>query len=212
MLPPRIFDQHNHIWLDLDETLASTIPGLLDHSHRQWKLLSISDFEAITSYDFSDIDPNISREEARNAWESYGKSTMDPVLVPNLPYTKEGVLQLIEKWKKISIVTARSDREAWKVERTKKWIETYFPEIWSDNITFVNHFSEGSLPKSHACKNAGITLHIDDSLEVAYDLSSAWIYCILLDKPWNRNTDFNHPLVHRVADWKEIIDNLEIYV
>lgn len=212
MTPKDIFQHHSHIGIDIDETLASTIPGLLEHSHNQWKLLNISDAESITKYDFSLIDSNITPEEARNLWESYGKSTIDPTHVPVIPYAKEWVEYLLMKWKKISIITARSDKESWKVERTQKWIEKYFPEIGADNITFVNHFSEGSRPKSEVCKNKWITLHVDDSLEVAYDLSSVWIHCILLDKPWNRYTDFHHPLVHRVDDWREIIDNLKLYV
>ena len=49
---------------------------------------------------------------------------------------------------------------------------------------------------------------IDDGLHNALDLAENHIECILLDKPWNRRDESNHPLIHRVQTWQEIIDNL----
>jgi uncharacterized HAD superfamily protein len=50
---------------------------------------------------------------------------------------------------------------------------------------------------------------IDDGLHNALDLAEHGIVCILLDKPWNRKDEADHPLIYRVQDWQEIIDNLE---
>lgn len=129
---------------------------------------------------------------------------MDPLMVPIVPGSKDGVHYLLGASKKISIVTARSDKESWKVERTKEWVNTHFPEIGSSHIAFVNHFYSDARPKSHACNELGITLMIDDSIENAYDLAEEGIVTILLEKPWNKHIPFDHHLVFRVKDWHEI--------
>ena len=80
---------------------------------------------------------------------------------------------LLKAGKEISIVTARSDQESWKVERTLRWIENHFPHISHDRVAFVNHFYHEARPKSVACKERGVTLMIDDSMENAHDLVGA---------------------------------------
>ncbi len=69
MLPSSIFAQHRHIGLDLDETLASTVPGLLEYAHREGKLLDIPTIEHITRYSLSEIDPRITQDESSRIWE-----------------------------------------------------------------------------------------------------------------------------------------------
>jgi uncharacterized HAD superfamily protein len=98
--------------------------------------------------------------------------------------------------------------EAWKRERTRAWIRTYFPFVSDDAIHFVNHFSEDSRPKSVVCKSNNVSLLIDDAIENAYELSTNGISCVLLEKPWNREVVFEHPLVYRAKDWREIISSI----
>lgn len=57
----------------------------------------------------------------------------------------------------------------------------------------------------------GITLMIDDALHNAEDLVNNQITCILLEKPWNRHSDFSHPLLYRAKNWEEIIESLQKY-
>ncbi len=52
---------------------------------------------------------------------------------------------------------------------------------------------------------------IDDGIHNAEDLVENNIPCILLEKPWNRNSDFSHPLLCKVKDWSEIIESLKKY-
>ncbi len=212
MLPKNIFEQHTHVGLDLDETLASTVLWMLEHAHASGELLMCHNLEDVCHYDLTKIDPELTLEEASHIWEWYGKLTLDPLTVPPLPYSKEAISALIGSGVTLSIITARSDREAWKVDRTKAWVQTHFPEIGESRISFVNHFYEEARPKSVACREHGVTLMIDDSIENAQDLALAGIGCILLDKPWNRDIDFTHPLVYRIKDWTEVLDNLKSHV
>lgn len=85
MLPSNIFDIHTHIGLDLDETLASTVQGVLDYAHDRGFLLTCHHFDDVTAYDFTDIDSSLTFDDASLLWEGYGKSTMDPLMVPQVP-------------------------------------------------------------------------------------------------------------------------------
>lgn len=49
---------------------------------------------------------------------------------------------------------------------------------------------------------------IDDAMENAHELCKNGIACILLEKPWNRDVDFEHPLLYRVKNWEEILYSL----
>lgn len=49
---------------------------------------------------------------------------------------------------------------------------------------------------------------IEDNLSVARDLTQNNIACIVLEKPWNRDIEYEHPLLYRVKDWQEIINLL----
>ena len=84
----------------------------------------------------------------------------------------------------------------------------HFPFIQEDDIHFVNHFSTDAIPKSTVCKQIGVSLMIDDALENVGELCQSGIECILLEKPWNRDIIFDHPLLYRVKNWEEIIATL----
>ena len=198
---------HSHIGLDLDETLASTVGGMLEEAHRQGKLLSVRSLEDITKYDFPWLDPTLTEADSSYVWECYGQNTLNPLSVPVVPGARMGVEIFVKGGKNISVITARSDDITWKKPRTLDWIWTHFPEI--QNVYFVNHFSKDARPKSEVCKNQNISLMIDDHIENARDLCSQGISMILLEKPWNRNEDFEHPLLYKAKDWKEIITSLE---
>ena len=201
------WSEHTHIGLDLDETLASTIEGMLEEAHARWKLLSIKTLDEVVCYSFPGLDPSMTQEEGALIWESYGQKSMDPSAVPLLPWARKWVERLITLEKRLTLITARSDQKEWKVKRTKAWVEKHFPEV--EEIYFVNHFSEKQLPKSHVCHEKHISLMIDDHMGNAIDLTENGIVCILLEKPWNRHETFDHPLLYRVRDWQEIIDSLD---
>ncbi len=201
------WNHHTHIWLDLDETLASTVMGMLEIAHAQGKLLSIRSLEDITKYDFPGLDPTLTEVDSNHVWECYGQSTLDPLSVPIVPGALLWVELLEKRGVTLSVITARSDDQEWKKPRTLDWVSTHFPRI--EDIHFVNHFSKDARPKSEVCKASGITLMIDDHTENARDLCGHGISIILLEKPWNRNDLFEHPLLYRAKDWNEIIQSLQ---
>lgn len=200
------WSKHTHIGLDLDETLASTVSGMLEEAHLQNKLIHIKTMDAIHSYDLKSVDPSLDDTSGQEIWESYGKKTLSPTSVALVEWAYEWVSSLLRKQKNLSVVTARSDDGDWKKPRTLDWVTHYFPQI--QNIHFVNHFTKESRPKSEICSTYAITLLIDDSIENTRELCESGIAAILLEKPWNRDIDFDHLLLYRAKNWEEIIKSL----
>jgi hypothetical protein len=68
-----LLDQHTHIGLDLDETLASTFSGMLKVAHSLGKLTHCESIESFTIHDIF-LDPyfNVTREEMIAVWHEYG--------------------------------------------------------------------------------------------------------------------------------------------
>ena len=199
---------HAHIWLDIDETLASTVSWLIAYAQSRWQLLHIRSIEDIRKHDASWLGSDITPEEVSDLWEGYGRSTLSPRDVAPVEYAIEGVKELYESGKTLSIITARSSHEPWKVERTLRWVRWYFAYIEDADIHFVNHFTDEMKPKSEVCHEIWVSIMIDDSMENAHELCLSGIACILMEKPWNRDIIFDHPLLYRVHSWQEIIDSL----
>lgn len=202
------WENHIQIGLDLDETLASTFEWFLAYAQSHGQLLHIQSIEQIRKHDASWLGNHITSEEIGKIWEWYGKSTLSPESVPLVQDSLEWVRKIHELGKSISIVTARSNQESWKAERTTRWVRSHFSFLDDSSIHFVNHFSSDALPKSVVCKKYGISLMIDDAMENAHELTNNGISCILLERPWNRDAHCDHPLLHRVKNWKEIIDSI----
>jgi 5' nucleotidase, deoxy (Pyrimidine), cytosolic type C protein (NT5C) len=209
MLPKNLFASHTHIGFDLDETLASTVGGFLDMAHQSGMMIQFPTIDTITSYNLETLDPKMTPEVTQQIWREYILSTPEPQDVAMIDHARDGVELLLQHQKKCSIVTARPSQDPVRVERTLKWVERYFCEIPRERVYFVDHFSPAARPKSEVCLREGMTLCIDDSLDVARDLTEHGITVILLEKPWNRESNFTHPLLHRVPNWVEIIDNIE---
>ena len=202
MLPKNIFKSHQHIGLDLDDTLVYSAMDGIKKLHATNRMQSIQDIDHITSFDWTEFPGcDMTQEEIMDFWKMHSLEGADPV-----ENSITGVFELSQKNKSLHIVTARNEHDHRR--DSEQWLNIYFPEIHPSNIHFANHFSKYNHAKSTICQSLGITLMIDDGLHNALDLVEHGIVCILLDKPWNRKDTSNHPLIHRVQDWQEIIDNL----
>ncbi|MFZ2337227.1 MAG: hypothetical protein WAW59_03125 [Patescibacteria group bacterium] len=105
------------------------------------------------------------------------------------------------------MITARNSLES--SEDVLQWATRFYPTIPREKIHFANHISEkDKIAKSVFCKKHGVTLMIDDAIHNIEDLLENGITCILIEKPWNKNYNTTHPLLHRISSWQEVIDNL----
>jgi uncharacterized HAD superfamily protein len=202
MLPKNLLKKHQHIGLDVDETLAASVMDGLKKLHAMNKMKFIQDLEQITSFDwtvFSECD--LSTEELNHFWQTHHLKDCLP-----LEGSIESVVALFNNQKNLHIITARNEHD--HRTDTEKWLDLYFPEIHKSNIHFANHTAKNNQKKSTICKSIWVTLMIDDGLHNAIDLAENNIECILIDRPWNRKKEAEHPLIHRIYNWWEISNNL----
>lgn len=84
-----LFKKHQHIGIDIDETIAGTVEGLIRFAHKNGMLRHIESIEDIRKHDTSGLSSDMTQEEANRLWENYGKSTIDPSTVPLIPGASE---------------------------------------------------------------------------------------------------------------------------
>ena len=184
------------IWVDCDEVLSETINELVKRSPLKEKWIKRSD---ITSYYLSDVKKiGVTLEEAINIFHSFFESPEYYELQP-VYWAYEKLYERKQRWHMLCVVTARNTPYE---ERTRKWVETHFPWIFSDFL-FMNQYTENEIPKSKLCKDKWIQLLIDDNPQNIHDVNSLWMPWFLLDKPRNQNVE-NSELLIRAYSWDEI--------
>lgn len=116
-----------------------------------------------------------------------------------------GAVSAIENLSKnntLVIVTARPDVVS---ELTCAWINTHFPKRFT-SIHFANYYHGDATrkrKKSDVCKELGVDLFIEDSLENALSIAENGTPVLLLDSPWNKKKDLPESIT-RVYSWSEI--------
>ncbi|MDR2540589.1 MAG: hypothetical protein LBD11_02105 [Candidatus Peribacteria bacterium] len=121
--------------------------------------------------------------------------------IPPVSGAKEKLQSRKEEGNMLIVVTGRSTQFQ---ERTKERVSQHFPGIFEDFL-FANHNTDHEIPKSLLCKQAGIQVMVDDSVDFAQELAQNGIPCFLLDKPRNYQwTADNYPLVYKVPSWSAI--------
>ncbi len=117
--------------------------------------------------------------------------------------TKDGAKEYIDKLKQdghnIFIITGRDNGEYTNpVEMTKKWLNEN--QIYYDKLILTNSYRNDKHGKTEKCLENNIDIMIDDSINICKDINEHGIKAIIMDTPYNRNTnDFE-----RVHSWKEI--------
>ena len=81
---------------------------------------------------------------------------------------------------------------------TKVWLEKY--NIQYDKLILTNTFD--SSEKAKVCLENNISIMIDDSSRIQLEVDKTRVTALLMDTPYNRQTDS----LKRVHNWKEIYD------
>ena len=100
------------------------------------------------------------------------------------------------------IITSRKNDIA---ETTQKWINKYFPNIFTE-IYFANNYFQGgdSKTKAQICDEIGIDILIEDSMEYALECVNSKRKIFLLDCPWNQYPELPQG-IRRFLSWDEIV-------
>lgn len=204
MTPRDFLYQHTHIAIDLDDTLIDTFSSFLTVSHTVGKLLKCSRIEDITNYRLEENKHlHLDRNEVELLWKNYWNNIMSYGDIPPIPYSYQTIKMIQQKWIQCSLVTARNWSDPQKRKHTEMLVCSYFPELFHE-IHYSNHYEWESRRKSEICKELWITLLIDDAFENALDMIENGLSVILMEKPWNREIQFEHKNLLRVKNWEEI--------
>lgn len=112
-----------------------------------------------------------------------------------VPGALQQLKKLKEAWHELVIITWRPEMVA---ERTKKWVEEHYPNLFSDFL-FASTHTENQKTKAELCEERGIQLVIEDDPFFVSDLSEKGVPCILLDYPRNQDFDLEkHSNVHKI--------------
>lgn len=188
------------IGVDLDDVLLDFFGAFRDFVNRtkgtSYTLESMTDFSVEKSWGWS-------KEDAHQAILDFYHSEAHRSAMP----VSGSVVALAElsKTNTIHIITSKPD---FLREETEHWIQTYFPGMVA-SIQFMNHYHGDGKKRSKAetCKELGVQVFIDDSLEQARNVSAVGIPVFMPDAPWNREEV--GPLVTRVYSWAEIVQKIQ---
>ena len=111
----------------------------------------------------------------------------------------EYIKKLREKGYKIYIISGRDNGEySNPYKMTKDWLEKY--NIQYDKLILTDVFD--SAEKARVCLENNISIMVDDSSRIQLEVDKTKVTALLMDTPYNRQTDS----LKRVHNWKEIYD------
>lgn len=111
----------------------------------------------------------------------------------------ENIKKLREKGYKIYIISGRDNGEySNPYKMTKDWLEKY--DIQYDKLILTDVFD--SAEKARVCLENNISIMVDDSSRIQLEVDKTRVTALLMDTPYNRQTDS----LKRVHNWKEIYD------
>ncbi|MGB9748404.1 MAG: 5' nucleotidase, NT5C type [Candidatus Woesearchaeota archaeon] len=115
-------------------------------------------------------------------------------------------LSEIKKTHDLAIVTARPE---YLVEKTNRWLNKYFKNIFSE-VIFTNQQSllNKKRSKAEVCIEKSIEILIEDNFEYVIDCAQKGIRVLLFNKPWNIN--FSAPkeykeFIVKIDGWNDVL-------
>ncbi len=184
------------IAFDIDDVLLDLIPALARfHNDKYGTTLIKEDFH---SYRFNEVLGGTDEEAIKKVWEFLDNPLF--AQVPPMKDSVEVVKELAKKHKLISITSRHRKYE----DLTRRLIGQHFPNC-IDSIYFSrnNYIDFGNNKrKVDYCLELNVRTLVEDSLEYAMECRAAGIDVLLLDQPWNRNSDD----AKRVMNWQEILE------
>lgn len=197
---PKLEQKRRVIGVDFDDVIFDLHGPFVDFVNKK-KGTSVAHHE-ITAFNIEDVWQDVTSEEAQLLFHEFGESEEYNVCLP-VEGALEHLIPLAEQ-NDVYVITARPGTTR---ERTESWFLRHFPNIVKAfHFTRQDRLTGVSRKKSEICKEIGVEIFIDDSMENAVDISSVGIPVLLLNAPWNQGE--LPPLVTRVNSWNEIINHL----
>jgi 5'(3')-deoxyribonucleotidase len=121
--------------------------------------------------------------------------------IPLMPHAIEGV-EYLKKLHELVVITARPDLTK---TTTLKWLDTHFPNTFSD-IVLTNQITREDIvakTKGEVGEELGINAMIDDSIDNVVDCINHGIKGYLFSSSWNQDETVSDKIV-RLRGWHEI--------
>ena len=185
------------IGVDLDEVLTEFVRKfIIFHNQNYGTNLN---FEDIKKYFFYDLLGISLEEDVRRQYKFFETDIFKQIQPVN--GAVNGVGKLKSNFEMV-VITARPNEIK---DKTIKWIERYFPDIFSQVILTNKHSlnKDAKREKHDICVEIGVNLMIEDSLATAKKCASRGIKVLLFDKPWNQTESLPNG-IKRVYSWEEI--------
>jgi uncharacterized HAD superfamily protein len=114
-------------------------------------------------------------------------------------------IKVLSQKNRLFIITARP---SFVREETERWVDQFFNGNFSGIFYSSNHYSgEPGKQKSEICKDLGVSVMVDDSLDYLVQCAAGGIKGVLFDYPWNQNGHLP-PQITRVKNWQEALERL----
>lgn len=187
------------IGIDLDDTLTDSLTKLIAYYNATFGThLKPEDF---TTLKFHKVWGGTGEEAVKivNAFQhSHYFLEISPVL-DSVESTR-----VLSKESELFVITARHEE---RKEETERWLDKFFRGIFSGVYYSANHYTRAESlggKKADLCRDLGISVLIDDSIDYVMQTISAGIDAILFgDYGWNR--DSHLPPELRCKNWKEVL-------
>jgi uncharacterized HAD superfamily protein len=190
------------IGIDFDDTVADSGIAIIEmHNKKHGTHFKKEDFK---NYFFEET-WGVPREERNKEIDEFFATDQLKNISP-MAGSLKAIKTLKERGHGLYIITGRGNKD---IEQTELWITNHFPDVFA-GLHFSSPSRTEEIPrkKSETCKELGIEIFIDDSLENAVDCSSIVERVFLFDQPWNQ--ELNLPKnIERVASWSEIVDRVK---
>ncbi len=187
--------------LDCDDVLADYIGTLAEaYNGRFGTAYCTEQFRP----DLEALDTILGEEGMRNLFLLFN----DEGYVLGLPPVKgavEGVRELTSVGLDLYVITSRVSTPP---EWTQQWLTEQFGPVFSG--VFYGGMVNGRISKGELCRQYEIALCVEDHPGNAYGLREQGIRTLLLDYPWNQDVP-EGPLIKRVKDWKEIVEECRVF-
>ena len=187
------------IGIDLDDVIVSIVSPFIDFYNKKYgKNVS---FEDMKTYNFWECGIGKTRKEAIKFTDEFFNSE-EFKLVPLIKGARKSI-DLLSKKFQIYILTGRKKRY---IETTKEFVKQNFPDIPIEVYHSGDYYIGQDKTKVEFCKELGIRIIVEDSLENAINCSKENIKVFLIDRPWNQGKTNGN--IKRVQDWEDILDEI----
>lgn len=193
------------IAVDLDDVLGDENGAMRQFINQQYGFdHTIEDYTIEATYfGYWEQVWGVDSEEGSRRYEAFVASAYKRERLPVLPGAIKALNILEKKYQLVVITSRREDM----VEYTHDWLTSHFPDMFSD-VHFTHAWDEMTekATKAKICDEIGASYLIDDNLEHCALAAGVGVEALLFGEyGWNKNRKLPQG-VHRVADWKAVLE------